>query len=103
MPKRRSFTPEFKAKVALDALHGELSSQQIASKYKISTGQVSTFKQQAIANITEGFERASPSAKKKAKAAEPDVKSLHAKIGQLTMERDFLAHGRFFGRAKARG
>ncbi len=55
MPKRRSFTPEFKAKVALDALHGELTSQQIASKYKISTGQVSTFKQQAIESITAGI------------------------------------------------
>lgn len=91
MPKRRSFTPEFKAKVALDALHGELTSQQIASKYKISTGQVSTFKQQAIASITAGFERNS---RRKSKEEDgPDVKSLHAKIGQLTMERDFLAEG----------
>ena len=91
MPKRRSFTPEFKAKVALEALHGELTSQQIASKYKITTGQVSTFKQQAIDNIKQGFE--SKKAKSKQTDEGPDVKSLHAKIGQLTMERDFLSEG----------
>ncbi len=93
MPKRRTFSPELKVRIALDALHGELTGQQIASKYKISTGQVCTFKKQAIANMTEGFERASPKARKKSEAEAPDVKSLHAKIGQLTMERDFLADG----------
>ena len=91
MPKRRTFSPELKVRIALDALDGELTSQQIASKYKITTGQVSTFKKQAIANMTEGFERASPKAVKQVEG--PDVKSLHAKIGQLTMERDFLADG----------
>ena len=97
MPKRRSFTPDFKSKVALEALHGELTSQQIASKYKISTGQVSTFKQQAIDGIQQCFE----STRSKSKKADdgPDVKSLHAKIGELTMERDFLSQGRFCGRA----
>ncbi len=91
MPKRRSFSAEFKAKVALEALHGELTSQQIASKYKISTGQVSTFKQQAIENITDGFQRTGRRVKPDEDS--PDVKSLHAKIGQLTMERDFLSDG----------
>ena len=91
MPKRRSFSAEFKTKVALEALHGELTSPQIASKFKISTGQVSTFKQQAIENITDGFHRTGR--RSKANDEGPDVKSLHAKIGQLTMERDFLSDG----------
>ena len=90
MSKRRTFSAEQKTKIALEALSGELTAQQIASKYKITTGQVSTFKHQAIDNMKEGFVR--KNARSKADP-EPDVKELHAKIGQLTMERDFLADG----------
>ena len=90
MATRRTFTAEFKTKVAFEALQGDQTVQQIASKYKITSAQVSTFKQQAIENMKQGF--ASPKAKRKDDQTR-EVKELHAKIGELTMERDFLANG----------
>ena len=90
MANRRTFTADFKTKVALDALQGDQTVQQLASKFKIPAAQVSSFKQQGIENMKQGF--ASPKAKSK-EPPEREVKELHAKIGQLTMERDFLADG----------
>ena len=48
MTKRRRFTADFKAKVALDALRGDLTIQQIAARHKVHPNQVSTWKRQAM-------------------------------------------------------
>jgi Transposase. len=87
MSKRRRFSAEFKAKVALDALSGEMTLSELASKYKIHPNQVSTWKKQAKDLIVAGFSGKVQSRKSQ---EENDLKELHAKIGQLTIENDFL-------------
>lgn len=87
MSKRRRFSAEFKAKVALDALSGEMTLSELASKYKVHPNQVSTWKKQAKELIVAGFSGKVQSRKSQ---EENDLKELHAKIGQLTIENDFL-------------
>ena len=87
MSNRRRFSAEFKARVALDALSGEMTLSELASKYKIHPNQVSTWKKQAKELIVAGFSGKVQSRKSQ---EENDLKELHAKIGQLTIENDFL-------------
>ena len=86
MAKRRRFTGEFKAKVALEALRGERPVQEIAAKYGVHPNQVSTWKKQAIDGLSGMF---SDKAEKTERDQEAAVRDLHAKIGELTVERDF--------------
>jgi len=87
MSKRRRFSAEFKANVALDALSGEMTLSELASKYKVHPNQVSTWKKQARELIVAGF---SGKVQGRKNQEESDLKELHAKIGQLTIENDFL-------------
>ena len=86
--KRRSFSPEFKARVALEALSGELTLSELSSKYGVHPNQISKRKKQAQEGIVESF---SGPKKRDSQDKEAQVKELHAKIGELTVERDFLA------------
>ena len=90
MTKRRKFTPEFKAKVALEALRGDRTVQEIAARYEVHPKQVSTWKRQAMDGLGEVFSHGADQARRDIEA---EVHDLHAKIGQLTVERDFLAKG----------
>ncbi len=90
MTKRRRFTGDFKAKVALDALRGDKTIQEIAARRKVHSNQVSTWKRQAMDGLDVIF---SNGADKAGADHEAEVHDLHAKIGQLTVERDFLAKG----------
>lgn len=90
MTTRRRFTGEFKARVALEALRGDKTVQEIAWKHKVHSNQVSTWKRQAIDGLREVF---SNGADRERQDRETEVRDLHAKIGQLTVERDFLAGG----------
>lgn len=90
MTKRRKFTPEFKAKVALDALRGDKTIQEIAARHKVHPNQVSTWKRQAMDGLGDVFSTGADQARRDVEA---EVHDLHAKIGQLTVERDFLAKG----------
>jgi transposase len=85
--KRRKFTAEFKARVALDALSGEHTLSELASKYGVHPNQVSQWKKQAKEQIVAGF---AGKAQKMQQSDEARIKELHAKIGQLTVEKDFL-------------
>jgi transposase len=86
--KRKRYTAEFKAKVALEALRGELTTAQLAAKHGIHQTMVGEWKRQAMEGLASVFSG-------KAEAAEAakadEVEKLHAKIGQLVVERDFLA------------
>ena len=90
MTKRRNFTPDFKARVALEALRGDKTIQEIASRHKVHPNQVSTWKRQAMDGLGEVF---SNGADRALRDHDSEVHDLHAKIGQLTVERDFLARG----------
>ena len=90
MTKRRRFTADFKARVALEALRGDRTVQEIAAKHKVHPNQVSTWKRQAIDGLGEVFSNGVDRARRD---HESDIRDLHAKIGQLTVERDFLARG----------
>jgi transposase len=90
MAKRRKFTPEFKAKVALEALRGDRTIQEIAARHKVHPNQVSTWKRQAMDGLGEVFSNGADQGRRDVEA---EVHDLHAKIGQLTVERDFLAKG----------
>ncbi len=90
MTKRRRFTSDFKARVALDALRGDQTIQEIAARYKVHPNQVSTWKRQAMDGLGEVF---SNGLDRDRRDHETEVRDLHAKIGELTVERDFLARG----------
>jgi len=91
--KRKRYAAEFKAKVALEALKGESTVQKLASRFGVHPNMIAQWKRQAVEGMTESFR--SKSGRSDA-LSEEQVKELHAKIGQLTVERDFLAKA--FGR-----
>ena len=91
--KRKRYSAEFKAKVALEALRGELTTAQLATKHGVHQTMISEWKRQAVDGLSAVF---SGKAEAKEVAREGEVEKLHAKIGQLVVERDFLAKA--FGR-----
>ncbi len=86
--KRKRYSAEFKARVALEALRGELTVSQLAAKHGVHQTLIGDWKRQAMDGLTAVF-----SGKVDAKVGmrEEDVERLHAKIGSLVVERDFLA------------
>ncbi len=83
---RRNHAPAFKAKVALEALKGDQTTVELAQRYQVHPNQITEWKKQLLENAAEIFSR-----ERKAEQL-PSVKDLHAKIGQLSMENDFLSH-----------
>jgi transposase len=86
--KRKRYSAEFKAKVAIEALRGELTTSQLASKHGVHQTMVGDWKRQAVEGLVGVF---SGKAEAKEGIREEEVEKLHAKIGQLVVERDFLA------------
>ncbi len=88
MGKRKRYTAEFKAKVAMDALRGELTASQLATKHGVHQPLVGEWKRQAMEGLVSVF---AGGTKEKEGLREEELEKLHAKIGQLVVERDFLA------------
>jgi transposase-like protein len=84
---RRNHTPAFKAKVALAAIRGEMTLAQLAEHFDVHPNQITTWKAQLQEGAADVFGSGGGNG-----TAQPavDVKSLHAKIGALTLENDFL-------------
>jgi transposase len=80
--------PEFKAKVALEALSGELTLAEFATKYDVHPNLVQQWKRHAKESMADLFSGKATAHQQKRDA---DIKELHAKIGELTVERDFLS------------
>jgi len=90
MRKRRRFTADFKARVAVESLRGDKTIQEIAGKHQVHPNQVSVWKRQAMDGLSAVFSNGADGTRRDHEA---EIKELHAKIGQLTVERDFLAGG----------
>jgi len=84
---RRNHTPAFKAKVALAALKGEKTLAELAQLFDVHANQITNWK----AQLLDGAAGVFGSGSAEAAAAPVDLKVLHAKIGELTLENDFLA------------
>ena len=84
---RRNHTPAFKAKVALAAIKGDRTLAQLAEQFDVHPNQITQWKIQLQEGAAEVFGCEAGGA---AKTPSVDVKSLHAKIGELTLENDFL-------------
>src|SRR5712691_1417486 len=84
--RRRNHTPAFKAKVALAAVKGDRTLAQLAEQFDVHPNQITSWKAQLEGGAADVFGSGSTA------PATPavDVKSLHAKIGELTLENDFL-------------
>ena len=83
---RRNHTPAFKAKVALAAVRGDRTLAQLAEQFDVHPNQITTWKAQLEGGAVDVFGVGSTAPITPA----VDVKSLHAKIGELTLENDFL-------------
>jgi transposase-like protein len=88
--KRRTHSPEFKARVALEALKGIKPVHEVASENEIHPVQVSQWKKELHARMGEIFERKN-SASKTADDEQRHIELLERKVGQLTIERDWLS------------
>jgi len=87
--KRRNHSPSFKAKVALAALRGDKTMPELAEQFDVHPNQIQEWRRKLLDQAGQLFERGS----KSPEDTEHELKELHAKIGQLTMERDFLEQG----------
>jgi transposase len=83
---RRNHTAAFKAKVALAAIKGEKTLLELAQQFDIHANQITQWKGQLL----EGAAGVFGEAKAESAATAVDLKTLHAKIGELTLENDFL-------------
>lgn len=81
---RRNHSPQFKAKVALATVRGDKTLAELSEQYGVHATQIAQWKAQLLEHASSAFgdtARAEPAV---------DLKALHAKIGQLTLENDFL-------------
>lgn len=84
---RRNHSPAFKAKVALAAIKGEKTMIDLSQEFDVHLNQIKQWRDQLLEGATGVFGEA-PKAEPEATI---DVKTLHAKIGELTLENDFLS------------
>jgi transposase len=85
--KAKSYTSEFKAKVALDRLRGDLTLNEISTKYGVHSTQINRWKQQALLSIKTSF---TGKQEKVAQGEQHLIDDLYRQIGQLSCENDFL-------------
>lgn len=84
---RKRHTVEFKAKVALEAIRQQKTSNQLTAEYGIHATQINTWKKQALAAIPEAF---SGKRERAQETQQGQIDELHRQIGQLIAERDWL-------------
>jgi len=85
---RRNHTPAFNAKVALAAIRGEQTLVELSQQFDVHANQIKQWKEQLLEGAVDVF---GGEAKTEASAPAVDIKTLHAKIGELALENDFLS------------
>lgn len=83
---RRTHSSAFKAKVALAAIKGDRTLAELSQQFDVHANQITTWKNQLLEGAVDIFSQG----KADGKEAAVDLKALHAKIGELTLENDFL-------------
>ncbi len=86
--KRRSYPPELKARVALEALRGERTLSDLSSRYNVHPNLITNWKKKAREQVLAGF---SGQGSRREASRESEIKDLRAKVGELVLERDFLS------------
>lgn len=89
MSKRKQYNPEIKAKVALEALKGERTVAELSSRFGVHPTMIHQWKKALLEGASGVFARGG--AAREPALDKEALKDLHAKIGELTMERDFLS------------
>jgi transposase len=87
--KRKQYSPEFKAKVALAALKNEESTPELAARFEVHPTMIGNWKRELIEGAAELFDKG----QKTKKQHDAMVDELYRKIGQLKVEKDFLSKG----------
>lgn len=88
MAKRKQYSPELKARVALAAIRGDGTIAELAQKFGVHPNMIAKWKREALDGMKDTFTRRGS---RREAAPEAEIKTLQAKIGELIVERDFLA------------
>lgn len=88
--KRKQHTPEEKAKLALEAIRGEKTINEIASEHNIHPNMLSKWKREAETGLSLIFQDNSAKERKARKAHESEIQELYAQIGRLTTQNEWL-------------
>jgi transposase len=88
---RKKFDAAFKAKVALEALREDMTVPELAKRHGVHPNQIYTWKKQVADNVASLFARGVGAAVDGEEERERETAKLYSKIGELTVERDFLA------------
>ena len=87
--KRRNHSPAYKAKVAVAAIKGDRTLAELSEQFDVHPNQIQDWRKRLLDNVDTVFGKGQLMREE----SDEKVRDLHAKIGQLTMERDFLEHG----------
>ncbi len=85
--KRKRYSPDFKAKVALAALRNEQTTAELSQRFGVHPNMISTWKRALIENVAGTFDKGHKVRKK----VDEKIDELHRQIGQLKVENDFLS------------
>ncbi|WP_018632649.1 IS3 family transposase [Neomegalonema perideroedes] len=85
-PKRKTYSTDFKVKVALEALREDATLAELANRHGVHRTLIAYWKRQAFEGLTDAFAGRSESPSERS----GEIEKLHAKIGELVMERDHL-------------
>jgi transposase len=88
---RKKFDAAFKAKVALEALREDSTVPELAKRHGVHPNQIYGWKKQVVDNVASLFARGASASADGEEERERETAKLYSKIGQLTVERDFLA------------
>ena len=88
--KRKQYSPQFKAKVALDAVRGEKTISELSSQYEVHPTMINNWKRQLLDEASSLFDKGSEANPAK-ESHQSQIDELYRQIGQLKVERDFLA------------